>query len=57
MPPAPQGQAVEPEATDAVDFCLLAVRWLRPSRLDAAIEGDRALGDLLPTSVDALARD
>ena len=60
MPPAPQGQTVEPEATivtDAVDFCLLAVRWLRPSRLDAAIEGDRALGDLVLTSVDALARD
>jgi uncharacterized protein (TIGR03083 family) len=60
VPLAPRGQAVEPEVTivtDAVDFCLVAVRRLRPDQLDAAIEGDRALGDLVLTSIDALARD
>ena len=60
LPLAPQDQAVEPEVTivtDAVDFCRVAVRRLRPDQLDAAIEGDRALGDLVLTSIDALARD
>ena len=60
VPLAPQDQAVEPQVTivtDAVDFCLVAVRRLRPDQLDAAIEGDRALGDLVLTSIDALARD
>jgi uncharacterized protein (TIGR03083 family) len=60
VPLAPRDQAVEPEVTivtDAVDFCLVAVRRLRPDQLDAAIEGDRALGDLVLTSIDALARD
>ncbi|HTU73624.1 MAG TPA: maleylpyruvate isomerase family mycothiol-dependent enzyme [Trebonia sp.] len=60
VPLAPRDEAVEPEVTivaDAVDFCRVAVRRLRPDQLDAAIEGDRALGDLVLTSIDALARD
>jgi len=60
VPLALQDQAVEPEVTivtDAVDFCRVAVRRLRPDQLDVAIEGDRALGDLVLTSIDALARD
>jgi hypothetical protein len=40
-----------------VDFCRVAVRRLRPDELDAAIEGDRALGELVLTSIDSLARD
>ena len=60
VPLAPQDLAVEPEVTivaDAVGFCRVAVRRLRPDQLEAAIEGDRALGDLVLTSIDALARD
>jgi uncharacterized protein (TIGR03083 family) len=60
VPLAPQDQAVEPDVTivaDAVDFCRVAVRRLRPNQLDTAIEGDRALGDLVLASIDALARD
>lgn len=60
VPLAPQDQAVEPEVTivtDAVDFCRVAVRRLGPDQLDAVIEGDRALGDLVLASIDALARD
>jgi uncharacterized protein (TIGR03083 family) len=53
-------EVADPEVTivaDAVGFCRVAVRRLRPDQLDAAIEGDPALGDLVLTSVDALARD
>jgi hypothetical protein len=60
VPLAPQPQVAEPEATivtGAVDFCLVAIRRLRPDQLDAAIEGDRELSDLVLTSLDALARD
>ncbi len=60
VPLAPQGQAAEPEVTivtDAVGFCLVAVRRLPLDQLDAAIEGDRELSDLVLTSLDALARD
>jgi uncharacterized protein (TIGR03083 family) len=60
VPLAPQDLAVEPAVTivtDAVGFCRVAVRRLRPDQLEAAIEGDRALGDLVLTSIDALARD
>jgi hypothetical protein len=60
VPLAPRGQATEPEVTivaDAIGFCRVAVRRLRPDELDAAIDGDRELGDLVLASVDALARD
>jgi uncharacterized protein (TIGR03083 family) len=60
VPLALEPQAADPDVTivtDAVDFCLVAVRRLRPDQLDAAIEGDQALGDLVLTSIDALARD
>ncbi len=60
VPLALAPQAADPEVTivtDAVDFCRVAVRRLRPDQLDAAIEGDRALADLVLTSIDALARD
>lgn len=60
VPLALEPQATDPDVTivaDAVDFCLVAVRRLRPDQLDAAIEGDQALGYLVLTSIDALARD
>jgi uncharacterized protein (TIGR03083 family) len=60
VPLAPLDQVAEPEVTivaDAVGFCQVAVRRLRPDQLDAAIEGDRALGDLVLASIDALAQD
>jgi len=50
----------DPEVTivaDAAGFCQVAIRRLRPDQLDAAIEGDPALGNLVLTSIDALARD
>jgi uncharacterized protein (TIGR03083 family) len=57
---APQSQAAEPEVTivtDAADLCRVAIRRLRPEQLDAAIDGDRGLGDLVLAGVGALARD
>lgn len=60
VPLEPAPQAADPEVTivtDAVDFCRVAVRRLRPDQLNAVIEGDRALGDLVLTSIGALARD
>jgi uncharacterized protein (TIGR03083 family) len=53
-------EVADPQVTivaDAVGFCRVAIRRLRPNQLDAAIEGDLALGDLVLTSIDALARD
>jgi len=60
VPLGPEPPAADPDVTivaDAVDFCRVAVRRLRPDQLNAVIEGDRALGDLVLTSIDALARD
>lgn len=56
QPPRAAGPDVTVVA-DAVDFCRVAVRRLRPDELDVAVEGDRALADLLLGSIDALARD
>jgi uncharacterized protein (TIGR03083 family) len=59
-PQAPQAKAVEPEVTivtDAAGLCRVAVRRLRPEQLEAAIDGDRELGDLVLAGIGALARD
>lgn len=50
----------EPDVTlvaDAVDLCRLAARRLRPHELDATVEGDRDLADLVLAGLDAFARD
>jgi hypothetical protein len=60
VPLAPQTAVGEPEVmiiTDAVSFCRLAVRRLRPEELDATFDGDRELGDLVLAGVSSLARD
>lgn len=60
VPLAPQMQAAEPEVTivtDPAGLCQVAVRRLSPGQLDVAIDGDRALGDLVLAGIDALARD
>lgn len=60
VPLAPFEEPAEPEVTiiaDAVDVCQLALRRLRPDQLDAAFDGDRALGDFVLEGMDALARD
>jgi uncharacterized protein (TIGR03083 family) len=60
VPLAPQDQVTEPEVTiiaDAADLCRVAVRRLRPDQLDTVIDGNHELGDLVLTSIDALARD
>jgi uncharacterized protein (TIGR03083 family) len=60
VPLAPEPLAVEPDVTilaDAPRLCLVAVRRLRPEQLDAVIDGDRELGDLVLAGIGALARD
>jgi uncharacterized protein (TIGR03083 family) len=60
VPLAPLEQAAEPDVTivtDAASLCRVAVRRLRPEELDAAIDGDRELGDLVLVGIGALARD
>lgn len=60
VPLAPQAPFEEPEVTivaDAFRFCRVAVRRLRPDQLDAAIDGDRELADLVLAGVGALAKD
>ena len=42
---------------DVVAVCRVAAARLRPDRLDASIEGDRDLADLVLAHVDAFARD
>jgi hypothetical protein len=42
---------------DVVDFCRLAARRIAPSDLDASIEGDHVLADLVLTAASAFARD
>ena len=59
-PQAPQARAVEPDVTivtDAAGLCRVAVRRLRPEQLEAAVDGDRELGDLVLAGIGALARD
>lgn len=56
----PLAPADEPDVTivaGAVDLCRLAVRRLRPDELDADVDGDRELGDLVLAGIGALARD
>jgi hypothetical protein len=65
VPLAPQAQvtearAAEPDVTiiaDPVGLCQVAIRRLRPQQLDAVIDGDHALGELVLGGLDALARD
>lgn len=60
VPLAPQTQPGEPEVTivaDTVGLCRVAVRRLSPQQLDAVIDGDRALGDLVLAGIGSLARD
>jgi uncharacterized protein (TIGR03083 family) len=59
-PTAPQAQPAEPAVTivtDATGLCRVAVRRLRPEQLEAAIDGDRELGDLVLAGIGSLARD
>jgi uncharacterized protein (TIGR03083 family) len=60
VPLAPQAQAAEPDViivTAAASLCRVAIRRLRPEELEAAIDGDRELGDLVLAGIGALARD
>jgi uncharacterized protein (TIGR03083 family) len=60
VPLAPQAQAAEPDVTivtDAAGLCRVAIRRLHPEELEAAIDGDRELGDLVLAGIGALARD
>jgi uncharacterized protein (TIGR03083 family) len=60
VPLAPQAEAAEPEVTivtDPAGLCQVAVRRLTPEGLDAAIDGDQALGGLVLAGIGALARD
>src|SRR5262249_47880 len=60
VPLAPQAQAAEPAVTivaDAAALCRVAVRRLRPDQLEATIDGDREIGDLVLAGIGALARD
>jgi hypothetical protein len=43
--------------TNATDLCRVAIRRLGPDQLDAVIDGDRELGDLVLAAIGALARD
>lgn len=59
-PLAPQPLTAEPEVTiitNATDLCRVAIRRLRPDQLDAVIDGDHELGDLVLAGISALARD
>jgi uncharacterized protein (TIGR03083 family) len=60
VPLALEALVVEPDVTivtDAVSLCRLAVRRLRPEELEAAVDGDRELGDLVIAGMGALAKD
>lgn len=60
VPLAPQLEVAEPEVTivaDAVRFCRVAVNRLRPDQLDAVIDGDRELADLVLAGAGGLAKD
>jgi uncharacterized protein (TIGR03083 family) len=60
VPLAPLEQAAEPDVTivtDAAGFCRVAVRRLSPEELEATVDGDRELGDLVLAGIGAFARD
>jgi uncharacterized protein (TIGR03083 family) len=60
VPLALEALTTEPDVTivtDAPGLCRVAVRRLRPEQLDAVIDGDRELGDLVLAGIGALARD
>lgn len=60
VPLAPGETAGEPDfvlVADVVDVCLVAARRLRPEDLDATVDGDRELADLVLAGIDAFARD
>lgn len=60
VPLAPGETAAEPDfvlVADVVDVCRVAARRLSPADLDATIDGDRELADLVLAGIDAFARD
>ncbi len=60
VPLHPGDDSSSPDATvvaDAFDVCRVAARRLAPDDLDAAVEGDRTLVDLVLAGLDAFARD
>ena len=60
VPLAPDTVAATPEVTiitDPVALCRVAARRLDPAELDATIDGDHQLAELVLASVGALARD
>lgn len=60
VPLAPDSPATKPAVTivtDPVDLCRVAARRLDPAELDATIDGDRQLAELVLAGVGALARD
>jgi uncharacterized protein (TIGR03083 family) len=60
VPLAPLEQTAEPDVTiitDAASLCRVATSRLRPDQLDAVIDGDRELSDLVLAGIGALARD
>jgi hypothetical protein len=60
VPLAPETPAAEPGVTiviDPVDLCRVAARRLDRAELDATIDGDHRLAELVLSSIGALARD
>jgi hypothetical protein len=60
VPLAPDSPATTPAVTivtDPVDLCRVAARRLDPAELDATVDGDHQLAELVLAGVGALARD
>lgn len=60
VPLAPGDPVGEPDVlvvAPAIDICRVAARRLDPAELDAKVEGDQALADLILAGIDAFARD
>jgi uncharacterized protein (TIGR03083 family) len=60
VPLAPGDPVGEPDVllvAPAVDVCRVAARRLHPRELDAKVEGDAALAELILAGIDAFARD
>jgi hypothetical protein len=60
VPLAPDTVPATPEVTimtDPVDLCRVAARRLEPAELDATVDGDHKLTDLVLAGIGALARD
>jgi hypothetical protein len=60
VPLHPGESAAEPDVlivADTVDVCRVAARRLTPAQLNATVEGDAALADLVLAGLDAFARD